>query len=559
MTVHSRPWWRRAGRLVATVLVALCALLGAAAPVAAHAELVSTDPVEGAVLDEAPEAVTLSFNEPVRLTDRRITVYDADGVEVESEATTSGSDVVVDLPDPGEVDAGTFVVAWFVLSGDGHPISGSLTFSVGEPSASVAEPPPPPTSSRVVTTTQGVLSGVLYAGLLVGAGLVAFLLLVLPERVAGERVRRRVRRVVLGCAAAATLAALLLVPVSAAYAQGLELSDVVGGFDPALVSDEVVAAALVVLGLGVVAALLQDVPPGPRRRPLLLAATGLSLAAPARVGHSRSYGPQELVVAADLVHVVAGAVWLGGLVGLVLALPALAGREAAAASTLGRFSSLAGGLLLAVAAAGAYLGWRVMGSWGAFVETRYGLLLLVKIGLALVVAAIGAGNRFILVPRVRASAGFADRHRSTGLVRRAVTLEASVIVVLLAVTGFLVNQSPRPAPVEVPPGQTGVQEGSLGQLEVLAVMTPRRQGSNTLLVQVQDASGEPVTPPRTPQVSLRSGEVDLGAVRLVNADVGTYRAEVVLPRGGTWEVQVGLRLSRFESPVTTVRFEVAEE
>ena len=142
---------RRAGRLAAAALVALCALLAGASPAAAHAQLIGTDPVDGAVLDSAPEAVTLSFNEPVRLTDREVTVYDAEGRTVASTASTSGTDVVVDLPDAEAMERGSFVVAWFVLSGDGHPISGSLSFSVGAPataSPSLPRRPRPRTSSR---------------------------------------------------------------------------------------------------------------------------------------------------------------------------------------------------------------------------------------------------------------------------------------------------------------------------------------------------------------------------------------------------------------------------
>jgi copper transport protein len=60
-------------------------------------------------------------------------------------------------------------------------------------------------------------------------------------------------------------------------------------------------------------------------------------------------------------------------------------------------------------------------------------------------------------------------------------------------------------------------------------------------------------------VQLRSGGLDLGSVPLVETDAGTYRAEVLLPRPGVWEVQVSLRLSRFESPVTTIRFTVPEK
>ena len=127
---------------------------------------------------------------------------------------------------------------------------------------------------------------------------------------------------------------------------------------------------------------------------------------------------------------------------------------------------------------------------------------------------------------------------------------------LLCVTGFLVNQSPRPAPAEATPGRTGVEKQSVGDYDVFAALTPRQQGRNTLLVQVQDSSGEPVTLRHPPVVEVRSRDVDLGEVTLEGTAAGTWSGEVVLPRPGRWEVQVALRLSRFESPVTTLQLDV---
>ena len=77
-------------------------------------------------------------------------------------------------------------------------------------------------------------------------------------------------------------------------------------------------------------------------------------------------------------------------------------------------------------------------------------------------------------------------------------------------------------------------------------------------MQLQDESGEPVVTRREPEVQLRSGDLDLdlGSVPVTSSDAGTWTADVLLPRADTWEVEVGLRLSRFENPVTTVRFEV---
>ena len=75
-------------------------------------------------------------------------------------------------------------------------------------------------------------------------------------------------------------------------------------------------------------------------------------------------------------------------------------------------------------------------------------------------------------------------------------------------------------------------------------------------MQVQDASGEPYDAPANPTVSMSTPGLDLGEVQMTPIGAGTYRGEVVLPRPGEWEVQVSLLLSRFESPVTTIRLSV---
>ncbi|WP_236666294.1 copper resistance CopC/CopD family protein [Nocardioides baculatus] len=538
---------------VAALLVALAIVLGGVSPASAHAELVSTDPEEGAVVETAPAEVTLTFNEPVRLTSQQIAVYDAEGDPVDASAGANGPAVTVTLPGAADLADGTYVVSWNVLSGDGHPISGALTFSVGAPSASVSAPPAPETSSWAVEVVRDVVTVASLVGLLLAAGLAIFLARVLPGSWDGTDTRRRLRRLLTYAAGAGAAGFVLQVPVAAVYGQGLELVDVVSAFDAGSVLNELVSAGLVLLGLGMVVRGARTAPPDPTDRALLLAGALVALLGPSLVGHTRAFAPAPVLVAWDVIHVTAGAVWLGGLVGLVLSLRALAGREVLAAQTLSRFSTIAAFALVVVSAAGAFLAWRILGSWAGFVETAYGWLLLAKIGIALVVAAIGGWNRWRTLPAVQAAAGFGDRERAAAAVTRTVRVEAVLLVALLGVTGFLVNQSPRPAPVTVASGATGVEAATIGDdLRVLAVMDPRRTGTNTLLVQVQDAAGDPYDPPTAPTVEVRSDELDLGAVAVRSIAAGTYRGELVVPRVGEWDVQVSIRLSRFDNPVTTV-------
>lgn len=549
---------RRVVALALVVALTALALLGTAAPASAHAALVDTDPDEGAVVATAPETLVLTFNEPVRLTSRDVVVHDADGDPVPSSSRADGTEVSVDLADAAALADGTYVVSWTVLSDDGHPLSGALTFSVGAPSASLVEPPAADTSSRAVTVTRDVVTGLMLVGLLVAAGLALFVARVLPRSWPGRDVRRRLRLLLRLAAATAALGALLRVPVASVYAQGLELDALLPSFSPGLVGNELAAAGLVVAGLGLLVRTASDLPPGPGAVRLLTGGALVALAGPSLAGHTRAYAPWPLLVASDVLHLAAGAAWLGGLVGLVLALRALAGREQLAATTLARFSTLAGGLLLAVAATGSFLAWRIVGSWDALVSTTYGWLLLAKVAIVLVVAAMGGWNRWRTLPAVRAASGFADRERTAALLTRTVRVEAVLLVVLLGTTGVLVDQAPRPEPLTAVSGTTGTSTSTSpdGDLRVLAVLSPQRPGASTLLVQVQDAGGGPVDV-RTPVVRLGAAGEESQRVAVEPVGAGTWQGDVVVTSPGAWEVVVGLVTDDGERVEQTVRLTVA--
>ena len=276
-------------------------------------------------------------------------------------------------------------------------------------------------------------------------------------------------------------------------------------------------------------------------------------------GHSRAYAPQTAVIAIDVLHVLAGGVWLGGLVGLAITLPAIAGRGAHAARTLARFSTLAASVLAALVATGGLLAWRIVGSWENLFGTRYGWLLLSKIALVSVACALAGWNRYVLLPRTRPTDAYQERRAAARRLRRVVTVEASVIVLVLGLTGFLVNLAPRAEAVVIPDGRTGVQATRLGDdLKVMATLTPAVVGQNTLLVQMQDLTGEPVEPRRLPVISLRSDGLDLGQIRATSDGVGTFRSDVVLPAAGPWRLQVSVRLGEFDNPVAVVTFNVTD-
>jgi copper transport protein len=544
----SRGEGRRTGGWLLLLAVVCAVLFGPAVSASAHATLVRTDPAHGAVLKTAPERITFSFNESVIGVPTGIKVFDATGEEVASSASVRGSELFVDLDE--EVGDGTLVVVWRLVSEDGHPIGGSLSFSVGAPTDVVDVPSADADAGTDAPFALGLVRGVGYVGLLVAAGVAAFTVLFLPRDGGADRSRSRLRPVAWVAAGVAALGWGLAVPLVALYQLGVPASAITEGSTwAALAPAEYVVPAVVVAGLGLaVGALPASASPSRTRAALVLVGSALAVTAPAFTGHTRAATPEALVIGVDMLHLAAGTLWLGGLVAIALVLGDLA-RGGSGAVVLGRFSTWAAGLLAVLVVAGTFLAWRIAGSWDALLDSGYGALLLVKVLAALVAVAIAAWNRYALLPRVRT--------RSTPLVRTALA-EAGVLVVVLLVTGFLVDRSPDPdtaASVEESAASVG-EPVVLGQISARITLDPPAVGPATLTITMTDALGEPAEGYEAPRLSLKSDEVDLGEVRVASLGPGVYAGEVVLPTGGEWEVQVSLRTTEFDNPVRTVTFRV---
>ena len=95
----------------------------------AHAELLGVTPADGSVVQDAPAEVVLRFSEPVSLTGGSARVLDRGAAVVSGEPRVDGSTITIPLG--GELPDGTYTVTWDVISEDSHPISGATMFSIG--------------------------------------------------------------------------------------------------------------------------------------------------------------------------------------------------------------------------------------------------------------------------------------------------------------------------------------------------------------------------------------------------------------------------------------------
>ncbi|MEV0585342.1 copper resistance protein CopC [Nonomuraea sp. NPDC050310] len=533
---------------------ALAVLLGFPQPAYAHAHLISTDPAQGAVLQTAPGRVRFTFDEAIRGVPGGVQVFGSQGEPVAAKPSVKGAELDVVFSAP--LGTGTTVITWRVVSADGHPISGALTFSVGAPTTVVTPPPTGPTAVADVSWPLTLARTAGYLGLLLAAGLVAFAAMFLPAASYADRPRRRVTVSARAAAAVAAGAWLTALPITAVYqlggGPGLLLEGVTWASLPLT---EYAVATTVAGGLALAVALLGHGPASRPRRLATVAAASAAVTAPALVGHTRAASPELLVIGVDALHLLAGSIWLGGITGLALTLPALSARGAVAAEVLTRFSTTASTVLVALVATGPLLVWRIFGSWPTLTGTEYGRLLLAKIAIVLIALAIAAWNRWSLLPRLEQASTTTSRQRLSRPVVRATTIEGALLAAALLLTGILVDTSPDgdPAPAA---SNLDTHTTALGDIKVQASLTPLTRGPSTLTLRLRSAAGEPAEGVAPPVVRLASDTATLGAVPLTQASAGFYTAQVVLPVAGTWRMQVSLRVSQFVNPVAELRFVV---
>ncbi|WP_112466382.1 copper resistance CopC/CopD family protein [Streptomyces triticisoli] len=400
----------RVRNLVLLLLAAIGLLLAGAAPASAHAALTGSDPQQGVVVDKAPGQVSLTFSEQVALNDDSLRVLDPKGNRVDAgkPANVSGTTYAVQLR--GGLPDGTYTVVYQVVSADSHPVGGAYTFSIGAPSKTSAAVGGQEAGGGLVGALHGFGRYVSYAGFIVLVGGAAFVL-ACWQRGSGVRA---VQRLVVSGWVTLTASTLMLLLLRGSYTTSGKAGDI---FDLTLLGQVLqtkTGAALVSRLLLLAAAALfvavlfgahgkrddQEKQDGEEKRDpsLGLAIGGTAVAAGIAASWSMaehaSTGLQTgIAMPVDVIHLLAVATWLGGLVTLLVALYGSSGQTPVETAAVRRFSRLAFGSVLALVATGTYQSWRQAGSWQALTGTRYGQLLLVKIGLVVLLVGIASISR----------------------------------------------------------------------------------------------------------------------------------------------------------------------
>jgi copper transport protein len=399
---------------------AVCAALALPAAAWAHAALLKTSPVASRVVNTPPKEVRLTYSEPIEPRFAIVSVTDAAGRQVTSGPPQRPEGQPQTLVTPLQnVPEGWYLVFWRVISADGHPVRGAFTFAVG-PNAG---PPPQfrvPSLSETAHTPQLLIARwVVFLSLFAALGL--FVLRTLIARPVARRVSGTSLRP-LSIAFFVALAVLLVaVPVFVVLAtaqfslrSAFDLGAIIPVANASSFGHDYLQLEVVLALFGVAAAiaLLVDRPERPARSVAELLATGSALAAaaatlvmPGLAGHAGQRSPRGLALPLDAVHIAAGAIWLGGLIGIVVFWLNVGreGRVAALAVVVPRFSTTAFFSVLALIGTGIGQSLLELPTLGSLWQTNYGKALVVKIVLLFAALALAAVNLARTKPRLEAA------------------------------------------------------------------------------------------------------------------------------------------------------------
>jgi copper transport protein len=513
--------------------VLLAALLTAVLPAAAraHAVLLETVPAADAAIAQAPQAVLLRFNEPVRpIVVQLLRAEDEAALSLPPVETT---DTRLRLPLPHGLPDGSYLLSYRVTSADGHPVAGSFLFSVGAGSGRAIVSPVG--RYEVAWKWLGVAARALwYGNLLLAAGLALFLALIRAPRGLASRLDRGLIRLAIAGIASGPL-------LLAAEGGGL-----LGGPAGSLLSLELWRLALGssvfwTVAAGAAGLAIFTLARG-RRFPLLVGALIVALSF-GLSGHAATAGPRWLTAPVIALHVLGAAFWVGALWPLLLA---LGGAEAK--TRLQAFSTLAVGAIACLIVAGTALAALQLGSVSALVSTDYGRRLLVKLILVAGLLGLAALNRLVLTPAIGRS-GRAER----GL-RLTIATELALATGVIVLTASLGAVPPPRALAEQAAARGHVGNGqrdyavyaSLRGYNLILVATPAIAGANQIDLYFTGPDGRPAEG-KTVELSAALPAHDVEALRIAASAVepGHFRAPARLPLAGEWQVRAGLVIDDF--------------
>ena len=577
----SRP---RAKPILTVTIAALVfvVLTLAPTPAAAHANLVESSPQPSEELDAPPERVIIWFTEPIEPAFSAISVRDRSGAEVtDGETQFEPTETTAMWVRLTELQNGTYTVAWRnVSSVDGHKVTGSFLFAVGESlgAGSDAEAEQQPI---LVSPFEPLVRWFIYIGIAVFAGGLVFELLVVTRATRSEDLSdpisfAQTTSIRFTTVALGAIMIVLLAQIGQLILQTyLAFDDAIAAINPSRLTQVITqsewgsfwswrftAGVLAAIGLfgarqAVKRADHESDPDEFEDTPLstetpwgvaAIALGGVYLLLIALTSHNAAT-PEDIrgfAIAADLVHVISATIWVGGIVYLAVAsFQALRSDEpqsrAMLLSLASRFAPVA------IFATTILVGSGIVSSLMQVtipeaLNTPYGRVLGVKIILLAILIGLAVRNNRTVAKHIKN-----DTAEARPLGRNIVVELGVAFAVLLATAGLA---SIEPARQYAERTGIGVEDyvsyaDSIAGANIDVALDPGSTGSNKLAVAITDSQGNPFQ--HADEVRAR--------VKYLDDDFGEYFVPMENPSPGRWKLDdiiIGVT-GAYQLDVTVVR------
>jgi copper transport protein len=299
--------------------------------------------------------------------------------------------------------------------------------------------------------------------------------------------------------------------------------------------------------------------------------------------HAAAKAEAWLLLPFDLIHLVSTGFWIGGVFCLAILLPISVRKLASGsgestqllAALLPRFSVVAICCVVLLVVTGTIQAVFDVGSWEALWGSSYGQTLLIKIGLFVLLLALGAFHLLRISPQLRAFAAPAEGEvdvAEAGKVRttfgKSIRLEAALAVVLLVIVGALTSLSPPPPGASVKSAnQSGsaplTYQGKMDDLVYRLIVNPGRVGMNTFEVSLKERNGQPLTKADGVRLRFTMLDMDMGTQELDLMPVpdrpGHYTVNsIALGMSGHWKMTLLVYRTGFDDAQVAIDLSVPE-
>lgn len=572
-----RRWY---GGIVAGALIGALAL--GAVTASAHANLDRADPAPGSDLDQAPHQLQLFFSEAVDPSFSRVQLLNAQREQVDRGdshvAPNDPRSMIVSVPD-GLPD-GVYTVAWQTLSAvDGHRVDGAFPLIIGPipaegiAAASVRSSQAQFAPETAVSRWWFMLAASVVFGTLLFWHVVFRPLFGRSNPAALPLTAARSRRL-----AVAAGVILLIGTLYAGLAQAASAANVPlwGAFGQPLLDTLGrgrfatlwwIRWGLVALAVGLVSIR------GVRRWPgqVALVAIGLALLTSSLNSHAAALlSGAYLGIAADWLHFLGVAAWIGGLANVIYVLPVAVAAsqgtgERVLARAVSRFSNLAWCSVFAIVATGTFQAWLEVGSWEGLVQTAYGLSITTKIALLVLMLLLASFNLLVARPRLATLAGKGSvaaaetARRFAWAVRGEFAIGVFVLIAAAVLTGL------QPAREELARQSNDLTGGPVDRqvntngLTARVQITPASLGINRFSIQLPGTDPNQV---ERVQLTLTYLDAQLGSTPLVLTESSSApdtweSTSPLLSQAGTWQAEMLVRRTGQDDARTALRFLVA--